>query len=156
LVTKGIATDSRLLDIEIALEELKRTKSQLQADLARAESNVIQHTAALPDIQNQRQIELQSEIQQTKRELEVLRSRIEASQGPLSRSDGVNPPLDYPNAGTASRRFVILRTEAGSVKEVAATELTQIREGDLIRVDPVPGASVVGARPRREARRERG
>ena len=51
---------------------------------------------------------------------------------------------------------MILRSEAGSVQEVPATELTQIREGDLIRVDPVPGASVVGARPRRDARRERG
>lgn len=146
LVSKGIATDSRLLEIEISLEELKRTKSQLQADLTRAESNVIQHTAALPDIRNQRQIELQSELQQAKRDLEEMRSRVEASQGRSLQ----------PEVATASRQFVILRSEAGSVKEVPATELTQIREGDLIKVNPVPGAAVVGARPRREGRRERG
>ena len=103
LVSKGIATDSRLLEIEISLEELKRTKSQLQADLTRAESNVIQNTAALPDLRNQRQIELQSELQQTKRDLDEARARLEASQDRLSRFDGTRPASDRLNAAPASR-----------------------------------------------------
>ncbi|MBD2750539.1 polysaccharide biosynthesis/export family protein [Microvirga sp. BT688] len=155
LVSKGIATDSRLLEIEIALEELKRTKSQQQADLTRAQSTVIQNTASLPDLQNQRQIELQSELQQTKRDLDEARARLETSHDRLSRFDGTRAASDRLNSAPASRHYVILRSEAGSIQEVPATELTQIREGDLIRVDPVPGASVVGARPRRDARRER-
>jgi protein involved in polysaccharide export with SLBB domain len=156
LVSKGIATDSRLLEIEIALEELKRTKSQQQADLTRAQSTVIQNTASLPDLQNQRQIELQSEMQQTKRDLGEIRARLEASQDRLSRFDGDRPAPDRPSAAPAPRSYVILRSESGDVQEVPATELTQIRAGDLIRVDPVPGAAVVGARPRRDARRDRG
>ncbi|MXQ13732.1 polysaccharide biosynthesis/export family protein [Microvirga makkahensis] len=157
LVSKGIATDSRLLEIEISLEELKRTRSQLQADLTRAESNVIQNTAALPDIQNQRQIELQSELQQTERNLDELRSRMKMSQDRLMHLDGASQSSDRSIIGTRSWQYVILRTEAGRVQEIPATELTQIQQGDLIRVDPAPGGeSSAGTRPRREARRERG
>lgn len=152
LASKGIVTDSRLLDIEISLEELKRTRSQLQADLTRAQSGVVRNDSALPDIQNQRSIELQSEIQQTQREIDDARARVESSRTALMAATGVPVATTTQSEGD-TRHYTLLRASSGGIEQIPVTELTPIQAGDLVKVEPISGAiPAAGSRPRARQR----
>ncbi len=156
LADRGVVTDARLLEFQISLEELKRTKSELQAVLTRAEGSVVQNTAAVPSLQDQRQIEIQTDLQQTQREIDQARSGVTSSQNALAALTGVRETPSAREGQEAERRYTLLRTTDGTVLESAVTELTQIEPGDLVRVEPRAGDASVQVRPRRsrQARRD--
>jgi exopolysaccharide production protein ExoF len=153
LVKRGMTTESRLVDIEISLEELKRTKYALQADFTRAQNEVLQSSETVASLKSQRHVELLSELQQTQRELRDLQSRIQASQNLVTLFNGSSEGATRQTDQRSMRRYTVLRSNNGLTEEVGATELTQIQAGDLVRVVSIAGVSVAASeRPSRRSR----
>jgi polysaccharide export outer membrane protein len=131
LVQKGIAVVSRKSDLERLLASLQADRLDQVTAIMRARQNIAQATRDLEGIQDRHQTEVATELQQEQARQGELGIKQAASQKLL---------LDQLSSGGAGAEddngmhLSVLRSDNGKETEIAATELTVLVPGDVLRV----------------------
>lgn len=135
LIAQGFTQGSQRLELEADIASMEGERSEYVADVATQEAALVNYDAGIEAFLQQRKTELLTALHTSQREREALLSTL---------SDSVKALQAYLEAaaGTANSvlTFAILRTnDSGETDEIAATELTPLQPGDLVRITKLPG-----------------
>ena len=148
LVTKGLATSAREMDVLRSKAGIESAWQRLTAALIRAEGSLKDNEAVANNSRDQRRYALLTELQVTQREADTLRGRLAMSQAAPAPDEGNAEEL------AAVYEYTILRLEDGQMNEIPGEELTEIKPGDLIKVKGPPGLSYPAGLPEMAATQE--
>jgi protein involved in polysaccharide export with SLBB domain len=132
LVAKGYANVAQQLEIEAEIAELEGMRNQLVAEMASNDSAMVSEAARLDGVLQERRTTLVVELREAQRDLEATRARL---------ADNMKIMAIYADTSSenseAQRRTIsysVVRQVNGQVTELAASEMTPIEAGDLVRV----------------------
>lgn len=134
LVQKGIAVAQRQSDLELQLSRYQADRLDNLTAVMRARQSITEATRSLQGLQDDRQTNIASELQQQQTTLDTLKLRRETDQKLL---------LDKLSAetGTASAsgeeplKFTLIRKDGGKPENVVASQSTTLLPGDVLKVD---------------------
>jgi protein involved in polysaccharide export with SLBB domain len=142
LADKGLATAPRRLALERNVAQLEGDGMRLDSTLLRARQEISKTEIAILELDNRRVSEVTVELQAAQLNLERITQKMETSERLLYESEVIAPRylLDRTKSTRSQPRFTISRAVEGRVEEIAATETTEVRPGDTIKVEmPVSG-----------------
>lgn len=134
LVARGIVTETRAREMRIRRAELVRGRHQLEAALARARGETKRAEADLLAVRTRRTLERSAELHELQRRREELEINLSAGERALA-DLGLPSATDF----EPTVRFTILRSVDGTMRELPAQDMTEVRAGDLVnvvRIDP--------------------
>lgn len=132
LVAKGGAESSQQSAQEGVVAELEGQVSRLKSEMMMAERDRMADQASYDSANKQRSTALLVELNQARQEHEDAEARLADSLGILD-IYGNNASM-VEQSRTRAIRYVIVRHVEDRIEELAATEMTAIMPGDLIRV----------------------
>lgn len=132
LVDRGLAVETRALDLQLLLADFARTQLELSAGLSRANTAVLQSEAEIAAIRTRRSLELSSELHEVQQLRAESAINIAASERSLSRM-GASSAARVSNLERPVG-FSIMRSADGAMQRLPADELTEIRADDLVSV----------------------
>ncbi|WP_349367880.1 polysaccharide biosynthesis/export family protein [Salinarimonas sp.] len=132
LVERGLAVETRSVEMRMLLSDLTRTHLELSAALSRARAAVAQNEAEREAIGTRRTLDLSSDLHEVRRRREETQIAIAAAERSLAR-------MGSSAAARASNlerpvSFVLLRHADGAQRQIPAGELEEIFPGDLVDV----------------------
>src|SRR5262245_929801 len=153
---KGLSSWSRELTLERTQAQLMAAEQGLVALILRARQNIAQLEQRTSELQSERRVKLNAELQQTRLELEESRSRIETTRKLMIEAEVTAPALTVRRKSRPLDKeysFLIVRTQDGKATNLPADESTPLEPGDVIKVDrddPTShqmGAEIISIRP---------
>ena len=135
LVDRGHMQRSQLLEQQGDLALLDATAAEMDAQLAAAEASLITEQGRAADGTRERQVEIVTELNDTRRQLEALVARLADNRRALAvyEAEGAS------NAEEVPVTYRIIRTTDQGATEIEAERSTIIQPGDLVEV--VKGAA---------------
>lgn len=160
LVEKGIAVASRKSDLERLVASYRAERLDQVTAIMRARQNITEATRSLEGLDDQRQTEVASELQQEQAKLERLKLQRDAAQKLL-----LDTLASAAASGPSSERkisFSITRRVDGRQEKIAASDTSDLLPGDVVEVrldrQPIqessPAASTQQLYPSDEARQD--
>ena len=137
----------------------------LHALILRARQNIAQLEQRTSELQSERRVKLNAEMQQTRLELEESRSRIETTRKFMVEAEVTAPTMAVRRMSKGLAKeysFLIVRTQDGKATSLPADENTPLEPGDVIKVDREDppshqlGAEIMSTRPIVENPRDQG
>lgn len=132
LVNKGFANGSLQIELEAQVAELEGNRSQLLGEMARNDASTVAEKARLDGLLQARRSQLVIDLRNAERDRDATRSRLQ---------DNTNIMAIYEQTASTQRNaaqrhvdYTVIRQVDGVPHEVAASEMTPIMPGDLIRV----------------------
>ena len=153
---KGLSSWSRELTLERTQAQLMAAEQGLVTLILRARQNIAQLEQRTSELQSERRVKLNGELQQTRLELEESRSRIETTRNLMIEAEITAPALTVRRKSRPLDKeysFLIVRTQDGKATNLPADENTPLEPGDVIKVDrddPTSrqlGAEIMSTRP---------
>ena len=153
---KGLSSWSRELTLERTQAQLMAAEQGLHALILRARQNIAQLEQRTSELQSERRVKLNAEMQQTRQELEESRSRIETTRKFMIEAEVTAPTMTVRRMSKGLGKeysFLIVRTQDGKATSLPADENTPLEPGDVIKVDredPTShqlGAEIMSTRP---------
>jgi protein involved in polysaccharide export with SLBB domain len=153
---KGLASWARELTLERSQAQLMAAEQGLQTLILRARQNMAQLTQRVSELQSDRRMKLNAEMQQTRQELEESRSRIETTRKFMTEAEVTTPTMTVRRTSRGLAKeysYLIVRTQDGKATNLPADENTPLEPGDVIKVDrddPTSqqlGAGIMPTRP---------
>jgi polysaccharide biosynthesis/export protein ExoF len=153
---KGLSSWSRELTLERTQAQLMAAEQGLHALILRARQNIAQLEQRTSELQSERRVKLNAEMQQTRLELDESRSRIETTRKFLIEAEVTAPTMAVRRIAKVlgnAYSFLIVRTQDGKATSLPADENTPLEPGDVIKVDqddPTShqlGADIVSTQP---------
>jgi polysaccharide biosynthesis/export protein ExoF len=153
---KGLSSWSRELTLERTQAQLIAAEQGLQALILRAQQNIAQLEQRTSELQSERRVKLNAELQQTRLELEESRSRIETTRKLMVEAEVTAPTMAVRRLSRGLAKeysFLIVRTQNGKATSLPADENTLLEPGDVIKVDreeppsPELGAEIPSTHP---------
>jgi len=160
---KGLSSWSRELTLERTQAQLIAAEQGLQALILRAQQNIAQLEQRTSELQSERRVKLNAEMQQTRLELEESRNRIETTRKLMVEAEVTAPTMAVRRLSRGLAKeysFLIVRTQNGKATSLPADENTLLEPGDVIKVDreeppsPELGAEITSTRPMAENPRD--
>ena len=124
--------------------------------ILRARQNIAQLEQRTSELQSERRVKLNAEMQQTRQELEESHSRIETTRKFMIEAEVTAPTMTVRRLSRGLGKefsFLIVRTQDGKATSLPADENTPLEPGDVIKVDrddPTShqlGAEIMSTRP---------
>lgn len=128
LVERGHMQRAQMLEQEQDLAELDGTASELVADLAQAEAEQVNENLRAETLSQARRIDAIGELNEARRNFEVLGSTLADNQRALS----VYTTTGAEGSGPEPVSYRIMRTVDGEMHEIEATRSTLVLPGDLV------------------------
>jgi polysaccharide biosynthesis/export protein ExoF len=162
---KGLSSWSRELTLERTQAQLMAAEQGLHALILRARQNIAQLEQRTSELQSERRVKLNAEMQQTRLELEESRNRIETTRKLMVEAEVTAPTMAVRRLSKGLAKeysFLIVRTQDGKATSLPADENTQLEPGDVIKVDREEppshqlGAEIMPTRPIVENPRDQG
>jgi polysaccharide export outer membrane protein len=147
LVEKGIATVSRRSELRRTVTEIKARRLDEDSQMLRAQQSLSDATRQEFGIRDQRQTAVATELQSAQADLARLRTREEALRQLLLVGRG-SAQSQVPDDRSELRFTIVRQTKAGA-KELAASELTPLVPGDVVKVEVDNQGSPETSRPSR-------
>jgi protein involved in polysaccharide export with SLBB domain len=153
---KGLSSWSRELTLERTQAQLMAAEQGLVTLILRARQNIAQLEQRTSELQSERRVKLNAELQQTRLELEETRSRIETARKLMIEAEVTAPTMAVRRMSRDLDKeysFLIVRTQGTKVTNLPADENTPLAPGDVIKVlrdDPNSrqlGAEIMSTRP---------
>ncbi|WP_029351222.1 polysaccharide biosynthesis/export family protein [Bosea sp. 117] len=146
LQEKGMGTRPRVFGLQRELSEMKRNALELESFQARAQQRLLEIDYQKAELKNVRDSEVAEGLRQLDVEIAATEAKIAASTQSLAELGQTQPNL--PGA-PATIRLSTVRDDAGTHREVAVDELTEVRPRDILRVTrnfgpPPPGREATG------------
>lgn len=151
LVKKGLSVASRQFGLERLAAQLSSDRLRLETAALKAQQEISRTEVAIEEARNERAIEVASKLRSIDAELEQTKQKNDTQKRLIYEAEVTVPRL------VASRRreseqtepsYTIIRSSVdGEPQQIEATELTQIRPGDTIKVElPLPDdlSSILG------------
>lgn len=131
LVEKGISVASRQSDLERQLASLRADRLDNLTAVMRARQSITEATRTLEGLQDQRETDVASELQQEQSNIDSLRLKRDTTQRLL-----IDKLSDSPvgTNGGPTLDFSLIRRLDGKPTEVAASESTILMPGDVLKV----------------------
>lgn len=132
LVERGLVPEMRTLEIGIRLDELTRSRHEIDASLARANGAILQGRDDLIATKTRYRLEMSTELGEVQRQKEELRISTQAATrrmmefGNIAALPDTNAPLLV--------SYTVLRQVDGKMQEIPAEEISEVMLGDLVRV----------------------
>jgi exopolysaccharide production protein ExoF len=154
---KGLSSWSRELTLERTQAQLMAAEHGLHTLILRARQNIAQLEQRTSELQSERRVKLNAEMQQTRLELEESRSRIETTRKLMIEAEVTAPTMAVRRMSRGLAKeysFLIVRTQDGKATSLPADENTPLEPDDVIKVDrdddPAShqlGAEIMSMRP---------
>jgi exopolysaccharide production protein ExoF len=135
---KGLSSWSRELTLERTQAQLMAAEQGLHTLILRARQNIAQLEQRTSELQSERRVKLNAEMQQTRLELEESRSRIETTRKLMIEAEVTAPTMAVRRMSSGLGKeysFLIVRTQDGKATSLPADENTALEPGDVIKVD---------------------
>lgn len=133
LVEKGISVASRQSDLERQLASYRADRLDNLTAVMRARQSISEATRNLEGLQDQRETEIVSELQQEQSNIDSLRRKRDTTQKLLIDRLSATPGSIGTEAGR-TLDFTIIRRVDGKPTEIAATESSELMPGDVLKV----------------------
>jgi len=136
LVDKGLVVSSRSLGLETTLADTQADLLDLDAASLRAKQEMNKAALDTIDLKNERKSKIALDMQETKSKLDENTLQIKM-YSQLMTEALVNAPNATQLTGVDAAKLVsytIVRTVAGKVAEIPASESTNVQPGDLVKV----------------------
>jgi polysaccharide biosynthesis/export protein ExoF len=130
LVERGHMQRSQLLEQQGGLAELDGEAGELEAQIATAEASAIEEASREDVLSGERRVEIMTELNETRRDLEALKARLEDNRRALT----VYERDSAGNSQEAALGYRIMRAIDGTSTEIDASALTALLPGDLVEV----------------------
>jgi len=146
LTDRGLATQPRLLAMKRNLAQLEGDRLRLESERTRARQEVSRVKLSKIEFDNKRANELTVELQQTEGRLQqviqeasvteqlLIETRSQAAATPGSGLTYASSGTDAEGGGGPAVTYSIARQIKGGVIEIEATEATQLKPGDTVKV----------------------
>jgi polysaccharide export outer membrane protein/exopolysaccharide production protein ExoF len=146
LTDRGLATQPRLLAMKRNLAQLEGDKLRLESERTRARQEVSRVKLSKIEFDNKRANELTIELQQTESKLQqvvqeatvteqlLIETRSQAAAVAPSALTFASSGNDAEGSGKPTITYTIARQVKGGVIEIEATEATQLKPGDTVKV----------------------
>lgn len=139
LLSKGLAVSPRQLAVEQNLAQSESQALDLMLAAARVRQDISRTDRSLADLDNQRAIEIGRELRETQTVLVQVKAKISSLRLLVHESSSIAPALqDRKERALAQMRLSILRRQAASVTEFPADEATDLRPGDVLKIERAP------------------
>ena len=139
LRTRGLATTAREFAIAAAAAEVEARRRALYTEILRAGQSIVRADQAVRGLLTVRHLQILAEMESVRTALEETTNRQRTAEGLVDEAD--TSARFYGATPAAQERlpsYVIIRRTEGQEREIAASDLTLILPGDLIRVIPPP------------------
>ncbi len=137
LVERGHMQRSQLLEQQGGLAAIDGEAGELEAQIAAAEASAIEEANRDGVLSGERQVELMTELNDARRQLEALNARL----GDNRRALAVYERDSAGNSQEAPFAYRIMRTIEGTSTQIDASTLTALLPGDLVEVMKISSAT---------------
>lgn len=136
LAGRGLTTQQRLFDTQLAMALLERDGQAAIAAIARAERSVEKAQRDLDMVRMERNLKIDQEMALLEESVTKSKSMLDSSRRFIEQVGGVPAGALMKETSQPSVTFEIMRRdEAGSVQMMAADESTTMQPGDVLRVN---------------------
>jgi len=136
LAGRGLTTQQRLFDTQLAMALLERDGQAAIAAIARAERTVEKSQRDLDMVRIERNLKIDQEMALLEEGLTKSKSMLDSARRFIEQVGGVSVGALMKETNQPSVTFEIMRRdEAGSVQMIAADEATPMQPGDVVRVN---------------------
>ncbi len=137
LAAKKLARLNRILDVKRDLATFEVEKLRTQAALSKTRQDISRNQIAIVELENQRESDLRTELQQTDNRIEQIARRMETLQKLLYEAQVIAPGriADQSQDLEIRTRYTVIRRIDGNAVELRATETTVLRPGDTLKVE---------------------
>jgi polysaccharide export outer membrane protein/exopolysaccharide production protein ExoF len=150
LVEKGLAVTPRQLQLERSLAQIEGDKLRVGTSLLRARQDISRTDIAILELQNKRTNEVTLDLREVETKLKELDRKSDMTEQLLYEAEVLAPQILARRARLRRARpvYTIVRQSGGQTTEANATETTEVRPGDTIKVevpillDPEPSVDV--------------
>lgn len=151
-VARGISTAQRTTTMEARLAEAEARRRQVEGDAFAVSQEILKAEYAIEMLRNTRRDEVLKELKEAQAKLEEVEHKaLTAKQLSWDGNLGIGAA-----ATEAPVAYSIFRPAGEGMREIAATEVSVVRPGDVVKVErtEVPSARATFAETPRSARRE--
>jgi len=146
LSTKGLTTTPRQTLLERTQAQIMSAEQGLQALILRARQSIATAEQRKFDIQSERRSRLNTELQQTRFDIDDVQTRIETARSLIVEAETIAPDMARRAAQfTRPRNLSIIRMINGQSTTIPAREGLVLQPGDVLRVDPAMHSGIVAA-----------
>lgn len=161
LVEKGLAVASRQSDLERLVASYRAERLDQVTAIMRARQNITEATRNLEGLDDQRQTEVATELQQEQAKLDQLKLQRDMAQK-LLLDALASAPVSAPSGTERKISFTITRQVDGRHERIAASDTTALLPGDVVeltldrrpRQDSSPVASIQRSSPGDDPRQD--
>jgi hypothetical protein len=145
LTSRGLSPLPRQTGLERIQAQIMSAEQGFQTLILRAQQNITQVEQRSAEVQSERRLRLNTELQQTRFELDEIFTRIDTAHKLVSEAE-VTAPLGAMRRTERSmigHSFLIVRMQGGTAANLPAQETTALEPGDVIKVERDNGLSAV-------------
>lgn len=137
LNAKGLTTQQRVVEMQLAISLLERDNLEANANISRAKQNRQKAMRDLDMLGLDRKSKTEQEIVRIDEQLEKARVNMRASRKVIQQITGLPASMQVPSGTETLLGYQILRTSRdGTLETVPAEEQTAIEPGDILKVTP--------------------
>ncbi len=155
LVQKGLSISSREFGLERLKAELSSEQLRLETEVLRAQQEISRTDVAIDEAQNNRAMEVATQLRTTEAELDDAITRYKTEEKLLYDSEVVYPRLLTTRRQKSQEdepKYTIVRVSDGKQQDIAGDELTEVLPGDTLKVElPMPDSLSAILAPQPEA-----
>lgn len=138
---RGLAQGSRILDLERNIAQITGSRQAIETQIIRARQEIHRAEQRGAEERSAELVRLRKELQTATDRLNEVTEQLRMNAQLVAEAEVAGPRAALESEANETHKFSIVREEDGSPKEFAVTETSEVRPGDIVKVQRLPRAS---------------